>query len=111
METKPDPKKFASIIVNNIDKILPDLDKKVALTKEKHFVVIQCTDAKDFDKILKGTAYNFTFCTLNSPPFKLLNLEAREVILSTRFNNNVGLVIVDPNYEVTVINYKRDWLN
>jgi hypothetical protein len=107
METKPDPEKFAKIIVNSIDKILPDFDKKVALTKEKHFIVVNCSDAKDFDKILKGTAYNYNFCKLSEPVFKKLSMQSQETILNTKLNNDVGFVVIDPNYQVTVFNYKR----
>jgi len=104
MKTKHNPKVLADFLINHMDIILTELDEKVALTKEKHFILIHVTEAKGN---VVGTAHNFTFHTLSEPVFKKLDVQAQELILTTKLNNDVGLVIVDPNYQVTVINYKR----
>ena len=105
MKTKADPKVLADFLINHMDIILTELDRKVALTKEKHFIFIHVTDAPGN---VVGTAHNFTFHDLSSPVFNKLDLQAKELILNTKINNDVGIVIVDPNYQVTVINYKRN---
>ena len=108
MKTKADPKVLADFLINHMDVILTELDEKVVLTKEKHFILVHVTDAPGN---VVGTAHNFTFHNLSSPVFNKLDLQAKELILTTKLNNDVGIVIVDPNYQVTVISYKRNTVN
>jgi hypothetical protein len=103
-----DPKVLTDFIEKHMDVIFKELDKKVALTKEKHFILIHVTDAPG-DVV--GTAHNFRFIKLTEPVFKKLDAQAQEVILTTKLNNDVGIVIVDPDYKVLVMTYKRDYTN
>ncbi len=107
MAIAPDPHFLSNFLINHIDQILVEFDKKEAETKEKHFVVIRCSDAKKFTGNLAGTAYNFTFHKLNSPQLHLLNLESQETILTTKLNNNVCFVTLDENKKLAIILYKR----
>jgi len=108
MEKVPDPEFLSNFLSSHIDEIFKEFDKKEAETKEKHFVVISCADAKKYTGNLAGKAYQFSFHKLNSPVLRALNFESHETILDTKLNNDVCFVVADEKNKLAIIKYKRE---
>ncbi|MGZ3919289.1 MAG: hypothetical protein ACXVNM_06330 [Bacteroidia bacterium] len=106
MGARANPKVLADFLKNKIEIVLREFDLKVAETKEKHFVIIHCVYSEGI-----GTAYKFHFESVNSPSVDKLDILQKVAILNTELNNDVCFVIVDENYMVTTINYKRELTN
>lgn len=89
------------------DEILKDFDAIVARTKEKHFVVVNCVNAKKYTGNVPGKAFQFIFLKVDSPELRKLDYMIQETILDTKLNNDVCFVVVGGDAKLTILKYER----